>query len=75
VGRSAALFVQTASKFEALLRIGHGNKIVDAKSILGVMVLGLRPGQKVTLYADGPEAIEALAALTSFLQDRTGSES
>lgn len=74
-GRAAALFVQTAGKYEALLRIGQGHKIVDAKSILGVMVLGLRPGEQVTLYGDGPEAAPALEALAAFLQDRTGSES
>ncbi|AVX29983.1 fructokinase [Carboxydocella thermautotrophica] len=75
LGRSAALFVQTAGKYEALLKIGYQNKLVDAKSILGVMVLGVRPGEQVTLYADGPEAAEALETLTSFLQGKTGSES
>jgi phosphotransferase system HPr (HPr) family protein len=45
-----------------------GSKTVDAKSVLGVMGLGATSGQVVTVFADGQDAAEAVAALIAILE-------
>jgi phosphocarrier protein HPr len=67
--RPAALFVQTAARFnETNIRIVKGDQVRDAKSILQVLTLGVGPGTSITIQADGPEAEEALAALADLVE-------
>lgn len=61
--RPAALFVQTASRFGCRIEVGSGGRRVNAKSILGVLSLGVGQGATVTIQAEGTDAEEALAAL------------
>jgi phosphotransferase system HPr (HPr) family protein len=63
--RPAGLFVKTAMRFEARLRIEAGGKQADAKSILAVLALGAKGGTPLTLSADGPDADVALDALSA----------
>ncbi|MFL5628890.1 MAG: dihydroxyacetone kinase phosphoryl donor subunit DhaM, partial [Ktedonobacteraceae bacterium] len=61
--RPASLFVQTAHRFRASIQaLGMGRQ-ADATSIMGVLSLGLRQGDALTLRASGPEAEQALEAL------------
>jgi len=61
--RPASLFVQTAARFQATIQVqGHG-KQVDATSIIGILSLGARKGDTITLSATGKDARAALAAL------------
>lgn len=66
--RSVALFVQTASKFKSKLQIQVGEKKVNAKSIMGVISLGINDGEEVKVSADGEDEKEAVDELISFLQ-------
>ena len=64
--RSAALLVQTASKFRSKIQIKLDERIANAKSIMGIISLGITDGQTVQLVADGDDARQALTALEQF---------
>ena len=53
--RPVAVLVQIASKYESSIFIESGTKKVNAKSIMGMMTLGLFAGEKVTVSADGED--------------------
>ena len=65
--RPAALFVQTACKFDSSIRISKDADIVDGKSIMGILSLGAERGNKVTLIVEGDDAQEAFAELEKIL--------
>jgi len=61
--RPAALFVQVASKFTSRIWVQTDSKKVNAKSIMGVMSLGVYLGEEITLIVEGKDEKEAIAAL------------
>ena len=63
--RPAATFVKTALRFRARVTVGTDGKVADAKSILAVLALGAQGGTLLRLSAEGEDAPDALAALTS----------
>jgi len=65
--RPAAKFVQAAARYSSAISIGHGDRVVDAKSLLALLSLGVRPGSEIVLRADGGDASGALAALAEEL--------
>ena len=65
--RPAAMFVQTASKFASRIQVKIENKTVNAKSIMGIISLGILDGQEVTITADGDDARQAVSELANFL--------
>ena len=64
--RSAAILVQTASKFNCKINIKIDERIANAKSIMGIISLGLNAGQEVQLIADGDDERQAIPALEQF---------
>ena len=65
--RPIAMLVQVASQFESTIHLENGTKNVDAKSIMGMMTLGLDNGEQVTITADGPDEKEAMKSVVEFL--------
>jgi len=65
--RPAAVLVQTAGKFAAKVRITHGAKQADARSIIQVLSLGVRQGSPITINVEGIDESEALAAVLAVL--------
>jgi multiphosphoryl transfer protein len=66
--RPASLFVQTAARYQANIRAaGHGKEI-DATSIFGVLSLGLRQGDTLTIRASGKDAEAAIEALSELVR-------
>ena len=66
--RPASLFVQAANATGLDIEIGRaGEDFVDATSILGVMALGAKHGEDITLTAEGVGAVEALDSLVALL--------
>jgi phosphocarrier protein HPr len=65
--RPAARFVQAASRFSSRIAIRHDGREADAKSLIALLGLTIRPSSEITLTADGPDADEALAALAAEL--------
>lgn len=65
--RQATYFVQKANEFSSTIWIEADNRKMNAKSLLGIMSLGIITGAKVSLSADGVDAEEAVAALEALL--------
>ena len=65
--RPAARFVQIANRFGSRILIRNGEREADAKSLIALLGLTVRPGSVITIAADGPDAEAALAALTDEL--------
>ena len=66
--KQATYFVQKANEFESSIWLESDNRKMYAKSLLGIMSLGLSNGAKVTLIASGSDAEAAVAALEQLLQ-------
>ncbi len=61
--RPAALFVQKAKQFHCRVTVKKGRKIVDGKSIMGLLTLAANTGARIVILAEGPDAEPALEAL------------
>ncbi|SNX54826.1 HPr family phosphocarrier protein [Thermoanaerobacterium sp. RBIITD] len=72
--RPAALFVQAASKFSSQIWVEKENKKVNAKSIMGIMSLGVAQGNTVKLIADGSDEQEAIKSLVELIDSKFGEE-
>lgn len=66
--RQVTYFVQKANEFECSIWLEIGNRKMNAKSLLGIMSLGIVAGSKVTLSAMGPDAAAAVNALEELLK-------
>ena len=66
--RQATYFVQKANEFESSIWLESGSRKMNAKSLLGIMSLGIVTGSTVTLSAVGPDEEAAVAALDVLLQ-------
>ena len=66
--KQATYFVQKANEFAANIWLECGNRKMNAKSLLGIMSLGIVTGSTITLIADGSDAENAVAALENLLQ-------
>ena len=66
--KQATYFVQKANEFESTIWLESNNRKMNAKSLLGIMSLGVITGTKVTLSAFGPDAEAAVNALDTLLQ-------
>jgi len=68
--RPVALLVQEASKYDSTIYLEATNKRVNAKSIMGMMSLGLDTGEKVTAVIDGTDEEEAMKGIENYLSGR-----
>lgn len=66
--KQATYFVQKANEFECSIWLESGNRKMNAKSLLGIMSLGVLTGTVVTLSASGTDAEAAVNALEVLLQ-------
>ena len=70
--RAAARFVHLASRYQSKIRIGRGHRVMDGKSIMGVLLLAASRGTEVTISADGPDEAEAIEALCQLVESGFG---
>ena len=70
--RPAAEIVKTAGRFKSQITLAREDLEVNGKSIMGVMMLAAECGATVQLRADGPDAQEAVDALTSLIAGKFG---
>lgn len=68
--RPVAVLVQVASQHESSVYIRSAGKKVNAKSIMGMMSLGLNNGEEVSVIAEGKDEEEAIANIEKFLSGR-----
>lgn len=67
--RPAGLFVKEAATYPCTVTISKGDKEVDAKRIFGIMGLGAKCGEEITVKTNGEKEEEAIAALSKFLEE------
>ncbi|MDD6232191.1 HPr family phosphocarrier protein [Frisingicoccus sp.] len=65
--RPVALLVQVASQYESSIYVEIQEKKVNAKSIMGMMSLGLAEGEQITIIANGPDEEEAVNAIDKYI--------
>lgn len=70
--RASTKLTQTASQFAAEIWIERNGRKVNAKSIMGVMMLAAAKGSMVTLEASGEDEVAAIAALDALINDYFG---
>ncbi|MGA0605857.1 HPr family phosphocarrier protein [Phenylobacterium sp. VNQ135] len=72
--RASAKFVKTAAGFDAEVRVSRDGQTVDARSIMGLMMLAASPGCCIEIEAEGEEAEAAVAALAELVAARFDEE-
>ena len=72
--RASAKFVKMASAFDAEVTVSRDGASVDARSIMGLMMLAAGIGSTIDIAAEGPEAEAALAALCELVENRFDEE-
>ena len=65
--RPATFFIQKTNEFKSTIWIEKEERRVNAKSLLGVLSLGIVGGATIKVTADGPDEVEALAALEALI--------
>ncbi len=68
--RPATMFVQKANEFKSSIWIEKDDRHVNAKSLLGVLSMGITQNTEITLIADGPDEENALAVLTDLMENQ-----
>lgn len=66
--RPATFFIQKANEFKSLILIEKDKRRVNAKSLLGVLSLGIEGGTKIKILADGPDEEAAVAGLIELVE-------
>jgi len=72
--RPATFFIQKANEFKSTIMVEKEERKVNAKSLLGVLSLGIAKGMTVTLIADGYDEEEALAGLAELIDSGVGEQ-
>ena len=67
--RPATFFIQKANEFRSSIWVEKEERRANAKSLLGVLSLGIVNGMQITLVADGPDEEEAVEALTDLIEN------
>jgi len=70
--RPSAAFVELAGRFESNVTVTHEGRSVNGKSLWDLLLLAALPGSELTLEADGPDAPQALEALSDLLSTPPG---
>jgi len=70
--RAASKLVQTASSFDSQVWLSHGGKRVNAKSIMGVLLLAAPCGSELVLETEGEDETAAAEAIQALIADRFG---
>jgi phosphocarrier protein HPr len=70
--RAAARFVHTASSFTSQVWVARGQKVMDGKSILGILLLAAAQGSLLTISAEGADELAAVGALAALVESGFG---
>lgn len=66
--RPVAMLVQVSSQYDSNIYVECGEKRVNAKSIMGMMTLGLSAGEEITVTADGADEDQAISDIEKYLK-------
>lgn len=67
--KSIAMLIQKASAFSSMIHIMKDGRKANAKSLLGMMSLGIEDGSDIEILAEGPDADEAVEAIAEFFEN------
>ena len=70
--RAAARFVHLATRFQSHVRVGRDAKVMDGKSIMGILLLAAARGTIITITAEGPDEQDAVLALAHLVETGFG---
>lgn len=70
--RPASIFVKKANGFNSNIEIEAGGKKVNAKSIMGILSLGITKGNQISIIAEGEDATAAVNALVELVESEFG---
>ena len=70
--RPAAVFVQTANRFEACVEVQKEDLMIDGKSIMGIMTLAAEMGSSIIVRVTGKDALAAMDALAKLIESNFG---
>ena len=66
--RAAARFVRLASSFVSQVRVNREDRVIDGKSIMGLLLLAAARGAAITISVDGPDEVAAIDALSALVE-------
>ena len=66
--RPATFFIQKANSYNCSLWIQNDDRRISAKSLLGVLSMGISAGTTITVIADGPDEVDAINGLEEFVE-------
>ena len=66
--RPATFFIQKANEFKSTIWVEKEERKVNAKSLLGVLSLGIVKGTEITIIADGPDEMDAVDAIVTLVE-------
>jgi phosphocarrier protein len=72
--RAAAKLVEAAARFRSVIQVTKDGEAVDARSILGLMMLNARTGTQIEVSAEGSDAREALSAVLALIDAKFGED-
>src|SRR5262245_37280058 len=72
--RAAAKFVHMATRFQAHVRVARDRRVMDGKSIMGILLLAAACGSTITISAEGIDEQDAVAALTTLVASGFGED-
>jgi phosphocarrier protein HPr len=72
--RASARLTQVAGQFKSEIWVSRNGRRVNAKSIMGVMMLAAAKGSRIVVETDGPDEVAAMRAIERLIADRFGEE-
>ena len=72
--RAAARFVHLATRFVSQIRVARESKVMDGKSIMGILLLAAARGTTITISAEGLDEADAVEALVRLVESGFGEE-
>jgi phosphocarrier protein HPr len=73
--RAAARFVHLATRFVSQVRVARDARVMDGKSIMGILLLAAARGTTITISAEGLDEVDAVEALVRLVESGFGEES
>ena len=72
--RAAAKFVHVASRFRSHIHVSRDGRVMDGKSIMGILLLAAAHGTTITIAVEGPDEQDAMAALCALVASGFGED-
>jgi phosphocarrier protein HPr len=72
--RASAKIVEAAARFQSQITVSKDGQCVDARSIMGLMMLAASLGSEIKIEAEGPDAEEALRAILALVEAKFGED-